>query len=321
MKQRQNNSSRITQICLLLLALLSLNIDTISAQYTLISASSSYIYTKTTKPARTVVKDTSGRWLSTFTDGSYTVTLNGPTRTFTESTASNPVSTSIWVRTLSAPFAGKVDEAWLTSALADRSADVLETAMHYVENAPPTYNTAALKIEGDASYGPLLADGTRQEGSDFNDYLGIRWAYFNFVDQPESSQLNSLDCSGFVRMVFGYRMGLPLTLSPDGSSLPRRAVTMIESAPGVEVIPNSGQQAEDISLLSAGDLVFFDASINDGSAIDHVGIFLGQDTGGNFRFISSRKSINGPTLGDYKGKSILNGTGLYAKAFRASRRL
>ncbi|MBA2748866.1 MAG: C40 family peptidase [Tatlockia sp.] len=321
MKQRQNNSSRIIQIGLLLVALLSLNTDKTTAQSTLTSASFSYIYTKTTKPVRTVVIDTSGRWLSTFTDGSYTVTLNGPIRTFTGSTASNAVSTSIWVRTLSAPFAGKVDEAWLTSALADRSADVLETAMHYVENAPPTYNTAALKIEGDASYGPLLADGTHQEGSDFNDYLGIPWAYFNFVDQPESSQVNSLDCSGFVRMVFGYRMGLPLTLSPDGSSLPRRAVTMLESAPGVEVIPNSGQQAEDISPLSAGDLVFFDASINDGTAIDHVGIFLGQDTGGNFRFISSRKSINGPTLGDYNGKSILNGTGLYARAFRAARRL
>jgi hypothetical protein len=35
----------------------------------------------------------------------------------------------------------------------------------------------------------------------------------------------------------------------------------------------------------------------------------------------SRKSIDGPTLGDYSGKSILNGAGLYATAFRASRRL
>lgn len=320
MKRRQNNSLTIIQICLFVFALLSLNIDKVTAQSTLTIASSSYIYTRTTKPARTVVTDTSGQWLSTFTDGSYTVTLNGPGRTFTESTASNPVSTSTWVRTLSAPFTGKVDEAWLTSALANRSADVLETAMQYIENASPTYNTAALKIGGDANYGPLLADGSRQEGSDFNDYLGVPWTYFNYVDQSESSQLNSLDCSGFVRMIFGYRMGLPLTLSPDGSSLPRRAVTMLESAPGVEVIPNSGQQAA-VSLLSAGDLVFFDASTDDGSAIDHVGIFLGRDTGGNFRFISSRKSINGPTLGDYKGKSILNGTGLYAKAFRASRRL
>ena len=55
-----------------------------------------------------------------------------------------------------------------------------------------------------------------------------------------------------------------------------------------------------------------------------VGLFLGVDSAGYHRFISSRKSINGPTLGDYKGRSILepvNGTGLYAHAFRAVRRL
>ena len=43
----------------------------------------------------------------------------------------------------------------------------------------------------------------------------------------------------------------------------------------------------------------------------------GQD---NHRFISSRKSANGPTLGDTNGKSLLDGTGLYAKSFRAARR-
>jgi hypothetical protein len=68
-------------------------------------------------------------------------------------------------------------------------------------------------------------------------------------------------------------------------------------------------------------LVFFDAAADDGKQIDHVGIYLGRDAGGNHRFVSSRKSINGPTLGDYNGRSILNGTGLYAKAFRAARRL
>jgi hypothetical protein len=52
-----------------------------------------------------------------------------------------------------------------------------------------------------------------------------------------------------------------------------------------------------------------------------VGIYLGRDTGGNYRFLSSRKSINGPILGDYNGKSVLNGTGTYARAFRAARRV
>jgi cell wall-associated NlpC family hydrolase len=73
--------------------------------------------------------------------------------------------------------------------------------------------------------------------------------------------------------------------------------------------------------LSPGDLVFFDAATNDGTQIDHVGMYLGTDEGGNYRFVSSRKSINGPTMGDYSGKSILNGSGLYATSFRAARRL
>ncbi len=37
------------------------------------------------------------------------------------------------------------------------------------------------------------------------------------------------------------------------------------------------------------------------------------------RFISSRKSINGSTMSDFKGKSVLEGTG--AHSFRAVRRL
>ena len=58
-----------------------------------------------------------------------------------------------------------------------------------------------------------------------------------------------------------------------------------------------------------------------GPRIDHVGMYLGQDGARHHRFISSRKGADGPTLGDYKGKSILDGTGLFAKAFRAVRRL
>jgi hypothetical protein len=50
-------------------------------------------------------------------------------------------------------------------------------------------------------------------------------------------------------------------------------------------------------------------------------MYLGLDAGDHQRFISSRKGANGPTMGDFKGKSILDGTGLYARAFRAVRRL
>lgn len=288
-----------------------------------VAAASTYAYSRDKHPARTVVTDSAGQWVGTFTDGSYTVSLAGPTRTFSEPTATYPVSTDVWVRMLPAPFDGSVDASWLDRETADTTADVLATAMQYIGGASNLLDSTGLRIAGDASYGPLLADGTRQEGSDFNDYLGIPWLYGLTVDWPETAQYGSLDCSGFVRMVFGYRIGLPLALAPDGRGIPRRSYQIYQSAPGRVVVSDSGTVpgSSDFAKLAAGDLVFFDASTNDGTQIDHVAIYLGRDTGGNYRFISSRKTIDGPTLGDYAGKSVLNGTGHYATSFRAVRRL
>ena len=42
---------------------------------------------------------------------------------------------------------------------------------------------------------------------------------------------------------------------------------------------------------------------------------------GNHRFVLNRKKTDGPTLRDYNGRSILEGTGLYAASFHAVRRL
>ncbi len=294
---------------------------------------SEFSYSRQSDPARTVVSDSAGKWVATFTDKAYTVTLVGPSRTFTERaerdgvTYAATVTGSTWVRALPKPYdGGQVDEGWLKQALSNTSPDVLGLAMQYIEKASNLYEKQSdgtdLKVAGDADYGPLQSDGTRQEGSDFNDYLGIKWTYGSTTDQPEADQINSLDCSGFMRMVFGYRSKLPLSLSEDGgASIPRRAYQILDSAPGVVTVPNTGQQATNFEKLATGDLVFFDAATDDGTQIDHVGMYLGQDSDGNQRFISSRKSINGPTLGDYKGKSILNGTGLYASSFRAVRRL
>jgi hypothetical protein len=50
-------------------------------------------------------------------------------------------------------------------------------------------------------------------------------------------------------------------------------------------------------------------------------MYLGLDTAGAHRFLSSRKIPNGPTLADRGHRSTLSGTGYYAKAFRAVRRL
>ena len=283
-----------------------------------------YQYTRQADPARTLVHDAAGKWVATFTDGAYTVALAGAVRSFTEPNDTARITHTTWVRVLSSPFNGKIDESWLTNALADQSPDVLQLAMQYIAGAPALYDGAGLKIAGDADYGPLQADGTLQEGSDFNDYLGISWSYGSTVDKPESTQLGSLDCSGFMRMVLGYRGGLPLSLDPNGIGIPRRAFQILDSAPGVVTTPNTGNQVTDFSRLAPGDLVFFDAATDDGTQIDHVGLYLGVDFGGNYRFISSRKSINGPTFGDYKGRSVLNtinGGGLYALGFRAARRL
>lgn len=283
-----------------------------------------FTFTRAQAPARTLVTDAQGAWVATFTDGARTVTLAGPARTFSEATATYAVTSAVWVRPLPAPFAGTVDEAWLDARLADRSPDILALATQYLADAPPLYDAAGLQLAGDASYGPLLADGTRQEGSDFNDYLGVTWTYPDGTrDAPETAQLRSLDCSGLVRMVWGYRSGLPLSLAvlADHSALPRRAYQMYDGAPGPVLVADSGLQVTDFSRLSAGDLLFFDAATDDGTQLDHVGLYLGVDAGGLHRFLSSRKSIDGPTLGDYAGKSVLDGTGLYARAFRAARRL
>ncbi len=269
---------------------------------------------------RTVVVTRSGR-TATFTEGARTVTITGASRTFGESTTSATVTSSVWVRLLRTPFSGTIPETWLSAALADRSPDVLATAMQYTTGAPTVLDGTGGVVSDDADYGPLQEDGTRQEGSDFNDYLGTTWFYASGADEPEADQLGALDCSGFVRMVVGHRLGFPLVLDPDGRALPRRAVQMAASAPGVAVVPDTGARAIDTSALRPGDLVFFDVSTNDGSDIDHVGIYLGKDSAGAPRFVSSRKTANGPTMGDIAGRSTLNGTGFYASGWRSARRL
>jgi hypothetical protein len=290
-------------------------------QQFLILADGTYQCRRLSDPDRTEVQTATGGWLATFTDGAYTVTLAGPERTFTEPSAAQPVVTSVWVRVLPAPFDGTVDTGWLDGALADQSPDIFAFAMEYVHGAPPLLDDQGLKVGGEAQYGPLGPDGKRKEGADFNDYLGISWRYGDRTDRPERSQANCLDCSGFMRIVWGYRAGLPLALTPDGVGIPRRAFEILDGAPGVIVVPNGGAQVTDLSRLAPGDLVFFDADPDDGPQIDHVGMYLGADMGGRHRFISSRKTNNGPTLGDSGGASRLDGRGFYARTFRAVRRL
>jgi cell wall-associated NlpC family hydrolase len=158
-----------------------------------------------------------------------------------------------------------------------------------------------LQIAGDAAYGPLPPDGTRDEGADFNDYLGLRWLYPNDApDRPEADQYRCLDCSGY---------------------MPRRSFELYAGATGIILIPNIGTQVADLDLLDVGDLVFFDVESDDGARLDHVGMYLGTDAAGAHRFVSSRATAHGPTFADAGGRSILDGTGTYARRFRGARRL
>jgi cell wall-associated NlpC family hydrolase len=288
------------------------------------------------QPSETEVHDTRNRVVATFTAGAFTVRLAGPTRTFAEGKAT--VSHATWVRTYPSPFDGNVNEAWLRRALKANTQgvpDILGIAMQYIRDAPPIHE-GPLQVAGDAHYGPLK-DGKPQEGSDFNDYLGIRWNYPGerfAVDEPEPHQRHCLDCSGFLRMVWGYRLNLPARSGQasvplcydtrsDHSAIPRRAYQIYEGGPGVMIVPDNSIQVKDLSRVQVGDLVFFNADkkLPDGDRIDHVGMYMGLDSNGRYRFISSRKSTNGPTLGDQgvRGGSVLDGDGTYPESFRAVR--
>jgi hypothetical protein len=270
-------------------------------------------------PARTIVEDAQGVWVATFTDGARTVALAGPTRRFDEASAANGVTSRTWVRVLPRPFNGQLDRAWLTSARADTSPDVLATSMQYLTGAPTIRDAQGVLLAADASYGPLR-DGTRPVGSDWHDFQGVQGTPETTTRGPVADRYQSLDCSGYTRMLWGIRFGVPLTGSPDGGvSLPRRATQQALSGPGIVPIRDRGVQVTAFARLQPGDLVFFDATPS--NEIDHVGVYLGPDDAGRHRFISSRRSSDGPTMGDLRGASLLDGDGLYARSFRATRRL
>jgi hypothetical protein len=123
-----------------------------------------------------------------------------------------------------------------------------------------------------------------------------------------------LDCSGFMRMIWGYRRkhgwswpckhsaALPTFQRSDGASAP--ILSDLHVGPGVVAIQDTHSRVDDLSRLAIGDLLFFDRETQDGPRLDHVGMHSGPDEGGHHRFVSSRKTHNGPTLGDEGGRSI-----------------
>jgi cell wall-associated NlpC family hydrolase len=288
-------------------------------------------YERLADPPGTTVRDGGGKIVAVFTDGARTVRLAGAPRTFAEPQFTRAkVVTDAWVRLAPQEWkAGAERETWflpwLTAARTDKAPDALAVSVEYLHGAPQRKNDKGVRYAGDAQFGPFSQtdpDG-RAENSDFFDYLGVRW---DFPDggrsAPQTGRYGDLDCSGYIRMVYGYRLGYPVrSANTAGVGLPRRAFAMAQFGPGAVVIANRKVAVRAYDRLQAGDLVFFDLDPADGDAIDHSGIYLGLDDAGHHRFLSSRSKANGPTFGDFGGAAILDGTGYFATKFRTVRRL
>ncbi|MFI2506743.1 hypothetical protein [Streptomyces sp. NPDC018972] len=239
-----------------------------------------------------------------------------------------------WVRVLPRPFDGtwteeldQVIRGWAGST----APDVLAYAAMFLGGAPAVTAGAGpaqgRQVLGEAGYGYLDPQGYRYEGADFHEYMNIGWTFDDGTRTgPSSKQVGNLDCSGYTRMVYGYHMGVPLAAGEDTSRqrLPRKSRDMADHAPGVRIDRTDGTAPPAAALLQPGDLVLFNADSGDDQqtdTVDHVGIHLGVDAAGRRRFLSSRKTVNGPTMADLGGASLLDGTGTYAKTLHTVHRI
>lgn len=279
-------------------------------------------------PGRTVVRDQSGAVLATFTDGARTVAFTGPVRTFAEPRFTKAtITTNTWIRLAPEAWSPGAEKAawfapWFDAARQDKSPDVYDVAMQYADGAPAQKDDGGLQFRGDAIFGPVEPAGVaRLEQSDFLDYLGVTYTFPDVKKAAKPDHIGALDCSGFVRMVYGYRLGYPLLGTNNaGPGLPRRAWAIAENGPGVKLIPNTQTRVTSYDALQPGDLLFFEVE-GGVDELDHVGIFLGIDSDGHYRFMSSRERANGPTFGDLGGTSLLDDGGMYSKGWRAARRI
>ncbi|MGW6398566.1 C40 family peptidase [Streptomyces sp. NPDC055134] len=289
-------------------------------------------------PERSVLRGEGGQVLATFTDSARTATLKGPSRTFTEpANTKSRVVTEDWVRLMPEPWRKGAEKEkwfkdWFKEFYGSEEDDIFAFAFQYLEGAPVKKDDEGIAYGGDASFGPINPNGSegndlRDELSDFYDYLGIPYTFRDGVtQQPETKRARSVDCSGFQRLVWGYRARYPLMSSDkSGDGLPRTANGMARSDVGADVIPLKGVGAADrpksIDVLQPGDLVFFKLDARTNQRLDHVGLYMGHDTDGHMIFVSSREEVNGPTIGDKGGTSRLDGNGYYASTLRSAKRL
>lgn len=284
-------------------------------------------------PARTHVRRRADQdVVATLTVGARTVVFAGPRRRFAEpSTTTAVVESTAWVRVapqvwqpgpqISEPLA-----QWLLAELDrdDPSVDVLAAAMQYLPGASDLRDEQGVRYTGDAGFGYVHSRDER-DGADFYDYLEIPWRFPDAGSvKPSVRWARDLDCSGYIRLVYGYRFGIPLlnqtaTTTVDG--LPRTAANMATYARSVVIAaaPRPGRPPTDLSTMQPGDLVFF-ALHDDPALITHSGIYIGDDADGGMRFASSRGTVDGPTIGDVRGDGVLD-SGYFGERLRRVIRL
>lgn len=294
-----------------------------------------------------------GTWVATFTAGARTVRLKGPSmRTFKEAktptgTPSATITHDTWVRLWpdakgwSGGCSGGVldasSDAWLANARGGDTDDVLSIAMQYANGGPM-----------DADYSP---DETIP-GADMTDYRQqtLYSAFDKAYEEPEYPEWGPgyVDCSGFVREVFAYRLGYAwhvrakrprdtYSYAQDGA-IWKLSEDQFFNGPGVVVSdypkdsrgrPAWGTRNVQYGVLRVGDLLFFHSTSADD--VTHEGIYLGATDGtGKRRVLSSRFYLKGPSIdrstdtGSTAGDSIIDGSATsdaLTRTYRAARRL
>lgn len=267
-------------------------------------------------PQRTVVRGADGRRLAELTHGCRTVLLPGKQRIFTEpATTRASVTTEDWVRVAPHRYSPALATdpgfaEWLQLQLADTTPDVLCVACEYITGKGEQHDTTGVRYAGDAGFGYINNESTR-DGADFYDYLGIPWRWPDGkTSTPARKWRGTLDCSGYIRLIFGYRLGMPLHRGnrtvTDG--LPRTAYAMAVRTPGTVIADAEApdQAPADLTRVAAGDLAFFALHDDQPDLITHSGIVLGRDQRGEIRFVSARETADGPTFGDVGGAGVID---------------
>lgn len=266
---------------------------------------------------RTVVYSPAGIVVATLTRGARSVLFNGPERTFREPDVTATVTATAWVRV--APQAWQPEawnqpwfRNWLVKQLGNTQPDVLAAALEYVAGGA-----------GDADFG-LDRTGATPDGADFYDYLGMPWTFPDGKQvTPDPRWLRHIDCSGYLRLVYGYRMGVEMASNNTVTKtlMPRSSYAIAANAPAVVVADGADTSSvpADLTKLQPGDLVFF--ALRTADKVSHSGIYLGKDDKGAMRFVSSRGTSGGPTFGDRGAPSLIDAGTYFGDHLRRAIRL